>query len=188
MRSSEFQAGQITQLLFYYFSLDIAIALIYPVNRYSVSKINKMYDARSHMCFKIGRVMRRISAFYEERLAPFGLTPSQYLLFNVLWMEDGIGLGELGERVTLDAATLTGLIDRMEKSGYVERQPNPGDRRSVLVFLTPKAREVGPKILAFANELDCKLKKQFTPEEMAVFEKVLNSLASAAIENRNISV
>lgn len=145
-----------------------------------------MYDARSHICFNLGRVIRRINRFYEERLAPFGLTPSQYLIFNVLWMEDGIGLGELGERVTLDAATLTGIIDRMEKSGYVERRPNPDDRRGVLVFLTLKAREIGPQILAFANELDCTLKKRFTPEEMAIFEKVLKSLASAAIENKNI--
>lgn len=144
-----------------------------------------MYDARSHLCFRLGRVMRRISAFYEERLAPFGMTPSQYLLFNVLWTEDGIGLGELGDRVTLDAATLTGLIDRMEKSGYVERRPNPSDRRSVLVFLTPKAREIGPKILVFAKELDSSLKERFTEEEMKTFEKVLNSLACTGIEKRN---
>ncbi len=145
-----------------------------------------MYDARGHICFNLGRVMRRISSYYEARLAPFGLTPSQYLVFNVLWMEDGIGLCELGDRVTLDNATLTGIIDRMEKSGYVLRRPNPDDRRGILVFLTPKAREVGPKILAFASEIDNTLKKRFTPEEMAVFEKVLKSLADAAIENRRI--
>jgi MarR family transcriptional regulator, organic hydroperoxide resistance regulator len=147
-----------------------------------------MYDARAHICFNLGRVVRKINAYYEERLAPFGLTPSQYLIFNILWAQDGIGLGEIGERATLDAATLTGIIDRMEKSGYAERRPNPDDRRSVLVFLTPKARKIGPEILKFATELDNTLRNSSTPEEMVVFESILKSLASAAIENKNVPV
>ncbi len=40
-------------------------------------------------------------------------------------MDDGIRVGELGERVPLDSSTLAGIIDKMERSGYVERRPNP---------------------------------------------------------------
>ncbi len=145
-----------------------------------------MYDARKHICFNMGRAMRRIQAYYEARLAPFGLTPTQFLIFSVLWMEDGIGIGQIGERVTLDNATLTGIIDRMEKSNYVERRPNPEDRRSMLVFLTPKAREIGPRILVFADELDNTLKKGFTPAEMRSFDRVLKSLADATIKEEKI--
>jgi DNA-binding MarR family transcriptional regulator len=65
----------------------------------------------------------------------------------------------------------------MERSGYVERQLNPGDRRSVLVFLTAKAREVGPRILEFADELDASLRQPFSNEEIDTFERVLRSLA-----------
>jgi len=92
-------------------------------------------------------------------------------------MGDGISIGELGERVSLDSSTLTGIIDRMERSGYVERQLNPQDRRSVLVFLTTKAREVGPRILEFADELDATLRHPFSKEDMNAFERVLRSLA-----------
>lgn len=145
-----------------------------------------MSDAINHICFNVGRVMRRINSYYEERLAPFRLTPIQYLIFNVVWKQDGIEISEIGKRAVLDVSTLTGVIDRMAKSGYVERRPNPSDRRSVLIFLTPKAREIGPKIVEFADELDGTLQKCSTPEEMAVFEKVLKSLASTAIENKDI--
>jgi len=136
-----------------------------------------MYDARKHICFNLGRVMRRVYNHYDQRLSPFGLTSPQYFVFNALWMGDGVSIGELGERVSLDTSTLTGIIDRMERNGYVERKPNPGDRRSVLVFLTPKARKIGPHILEFADELDATLKQPFSQEEMDVFERVLKSLS-----------
>lgn len=136
-----------------------------------------MYDARKHICFNIGWVSRRLHEYYEQRLSPFGLTPSQYFVFNALWMADGITVSELGERVFLDSSTLTGVIDRMERNGYVERRPNPDDRRSVLVFLTAKAREVGARIPKLADELDANLRRLFSQEEMETFERVLRSLA-----------
>ncbi len=136
-----------------------------------------MYDARKHICFNVGRVMRRVYDHYEKRLSPFSLTPPQYFVFNALWMGDGISIGKLGERVSLDTSTLTGIVDRMERNGYVERKPNPDDRRSVLVFLTAKAREVGPRILKFADELDATLRHPFSKGEMDTFERVLRSLA-----------
>ena len=135
-----------------------------------------MYDARKHICFNLGRVMRRVYDYYERRLSPFGLTPPQYFVFNALWMSDGITIGELGGRVSLDSSTLTGIIDRMEKGGHVERKPNPDDRRSALVFLTEKARELGPRILEFANELDATLKQPFSKKDMATFERVLRAI------------
>ena len=121
--------------------------------------------------------MRRVYDYYEQRLAPFELTAPQFFVFNALWMGDGISIGELGERTSLDSSTLTGIIDRMERNSYVERKPNLNDRRSVLVFLTPKARELGPHILKFADELDTTLRKSCSRKEMDTFEQVLRELA-----------
>lgn len=136
-----------------------------------------MYDASRHICFNLGRVMRRVYDHYEQRLSAFDLTPAQSFVFNALCMGDGINIGELCERVHLDSSTLTGIIDRMEKNGYLERRPNPDDRRSVQVCLTAKARKLAPRILEFADELDATLRKPFTQKEMEEFEKVLRTLA-----------
>ena len=136
-----------------------------------------MYDASKHICFNLGRVMRRVYDYYDQRLSKFDLTPSQFFVFNALCMGDGITVGEIGERVHLDNSTLTGIIDRMERSGYVERRPNPDDRRSVLVNLTEKAKELAPRILEFADELDTTLRKPFSRQEMDDFETVLRTLA-----------
>jgi MarR family transcriptional regulator, organic hydroperoxide resistance regulator len=135
------------------------------------------YDAREYICFNIGRVMRKVYEHYDSRLSPFGLTTPQFMVFSALWMGDGITIGDLGQRVSLDGSTVTGILDRMEKNDYVERRPNAEDRRSALVFLTEKARKIGPQIAKFADELDSDLRLRFTPNDMAIFERVLKELA-----------
>ena len=134
-----------------------------------------------HICFNVGRVMRRVYEHYDSRLSPFNLTTPQYMVFNALWMGDGITIGELGQRVALDGSTITGILDRMEKNGYVERRPNAEDRRSALVYLTEKAREVGPRVISFADELDAAIRKSFPAQDMAVFERVLRELGRSRI-------
>ena len=140
------------------------------------------YDARDHICFNIGKVMRKVYEHYESRLSPFGLTTPQYLVFNALWMGDGITIGELGQRVALDGSTVTGILDRMEKNGYVERRPNAEDRRSALVYLMDKSRSVGSQIIKFADELDANIRKKFSTRDIAVFERVLRELGESQIQ------
>jgi len=140
--------------------------------------VNKL-DA--YICFNVGRVMRRVYEHYDSRLSPFNLTAPQYMVFNALWIGDGITIGELGQRVALDGSTITGILDRMEKNGYVERRPNAEDRRSALVYLTGKAMEVGPRIISFADELDAAIRKSFPAQDMAVFERVLRELGRSRI-------
>lgn len=136
-----------------------------------------MRDARKNICFNLGRVMRRVQDYYKHRLEPYGLTPPQLFVFNALWTEDGINLSELSDRVYLDNSTLTGIVDRMETSGLVVRRQDPANRRSVCVFLTPKAKEIGPQVLKLADELDELLRRPFSGAQMDNFEKVLRDLA-----------
>jgi len=136
-----------------------------------------MHDPRKNICFNLGRVMRRVQDYYKQRLAPYGLTPPQFFVFNALWAEDGINFTELADRVSLDNSTLTGIVDRMEASGYVQRRQDKENRRSVGVFLTPKAKEVGPTILKLADGLDEVLRKPFSKTQMDNFEHVLRELS-----------
>ncbi|MBN1690265.1 MAG: MarR family transcriptional regulator [Dehalococcoidia bacterium] len=138
-------------------------------------------ELEGYICFNVGRVMRRVYEHYDSRLSPFNLTTPQYMVFSALWIGDGITIGELGQRVALDGSTITGILDRMEKNGYVERRPNTEDRRSALVYLTDKARKVGPRIIGFADELDASIRKNFPAQDMAVFERVLRQLSHSQI-------
>jgi DNA-binding MarR family transcriptional regulator len=69
-------------------------------------------------------------------------TMPRFDLLANLEREDGQTLAALSRRMLVTAGNLTGLVDRAERDGVVERRPDPGDRRLSRVFLTPKGREL----------------------------------------------
>ncbi|MCK5804604.1 MAG: MarR family transcriptional regulator, partial [Lentisphaeria bacterium] len=130
-----------------------------------------MSDPSTQLCFKLGRVVRRVQQYYEARLSPFGITVSQFFVLDALWSRDGITIGELGEKVALDTSTLTGILDRLERSGFAERHQNPADRRSMLVTLTARARDLEAQVMPIVDELDVTLRHPFSAADMCVFER-----------------
>ncbi|MDO8473505.1 MAG: MarR family transcriptional regulator [Dehalococcoidia bacterium] len=133
-------------------------------------------DATRHLCFMLGKVVRRVVNLYHQPLAAYGMTPSQLFVFSALWMEDGINFSDLANKVAIDVSTLTGIIDRMEKRGLVERRPDQKDRRAVRLYLTDKAKETGPAVLKLAEDLDSVLRRPFSPDELEAFERVIKKL------------
>lgn len=81
-------------------------------------------------------------------LAPYHLTYTQYLTLLVLWEKDQQSVSEIGKVLSLDSGTLTPMIKRMEQNGYLARQRSQTDERKVLIYLTPKAKELKEAILA----------------------------------------
>ena len=90
--------------------------------------------------FLLGKAGQQVARRFRERLAAFGVTPPQYAILSVLWDCDGQSGAELGARLVLDSATVTGLIDRLEVSGLAERRADGTDRRVNRVFLTAPGR------------------------------------------------
>ncbi len=131
------------------------------------------------ICFKLSKVMRRIHRYYEVALAPYEITPVQFYVLNALFEADGQKFKDLAENVCMDGSTLTGILDRMERGGFVERRPDPDDRRSLLIFLTEKAIRLGPEMVESAARLDREIKERFAREKFAAFIGVLDSLFDA---------
>src|SRR5687767_7221490 len=90
--------------------------------------------------FLLGKAYQHITAATKQRLAPYGITPVQFALLHVLWDQDGQSGAAVGERLQLDSATITGVIDRLVHAGLVERRPDPTDRRVNRIFLTGEAQ------------------------------------------------
>ena len=79
----------------------------------------------------------------ERFFAPFGITIPQYNILVILRdQEAGLSQVEISERQLVDRSNMTGLIDRLEKRGLVKRTDHPRDRRTYLVKLTPKGRDL----------------------------------------------
>src|SRR5262249_51250781 len=89
--------------------------------------------------FAIGKAQQQVMRAAREGLAPYGITPVQFAILKVLWERDGLSGAELCARLVLDSATVTGLLDRLETGGWLERRADPGgDRRMSRVYLTEK--------------------------------------------------
>lgn len=79
---------------------------------------------------------------------PHGLTEAQFNVLNVLGpAPDGLSQRELSELLVVDRSNVTGLLDRMEKAGWVRRTDHPEDRRVYLVTLTAIGRQLWQKVL-----------------------------------------
>ena len=77
---------------------------------------------------------------YTPYLKPLGITYTQYIVFMVLWEEDGIRVSDLCRRLYLDNGTVTPLLKKMEAEGYIDRVRESRDERVVTVRLTEKGR------------------------------------------------
>ena len=87
---------------------------------------------------QIHQVCQRIWHAVLSRNGLEDLAGARGRVIFALWNEDNIPIKNLVEKTSLDKATLTGIIDRLERDGYVKRIPSPGDKRSTLISRTGK--------------------------------------------------
>jgi MarR family transcriptional regulator, organic hydroperoxide resistance regulator len=96
--------------------------------------------------FLLAKCSQAGSKFWTQKVAPLGVTAVQAMVLSFLSEADMITLRQLGERIVLDSATLTGILDRLEGMGYLERQSNPEDRRSTMICLTFEGKGLADNI------------------------------------------
>ncbi len=75
-------------------------------------------------------------------LRPLNVSAAGGLVLGILRDHGSMSPSELGERLIVTRATVTGLLDSLEQRGFVRRSPNPADRRSLVVEITPAGLEV----------------------------------------------
>ncbi len=100
----------------------------------------------NQLCFPLYAASRKIVSAYTPYLKPLGITYTQYITFMVLWEEDGLFVGDICSRLHLDNGTLTPLLKKMEKQGFVVRRRDETDERKVRVFLTDEGRAMKERV------------------------------------------
>ena len=93
-----------------------------------------------------------------------------------LWGNDGVPIKTLCEKTSLDKSTLTGIIDRLERDGYIERKPSETDKRSTLISLTGKEQEFAKNVQKVSNQMNKIFYKGFTDEEISQFDSMLERI------------
>lgn len=106
------------------------------------------------VCFALAVASRSVIALYRPLLEPMGLTHPQYLVMLALWEREPRTVGDLAGALSLEPATLSPLLKRLESAGYVTRTRRTDDERALDVSLTEagralrsRAEQVPPAIL-----------------------------------------
>ncbi len=108
----------------------------------------------NQVCFALAVAARTVISVYRPLLEPMNLTHPQYLVMLALWQDAPLSVTELSRRLELDPGTLSPLLKRLEAAGYLTRERDPGDERSLAVRLTPagvalraQAEQIPPAIV-----------------------------------------
>jgi MarR family transcriptional regulator, organic hydroperoxide resistance regulator len=132
------------------------------------------------ICFALYSASSSVTRRYRPLLEPLGLTYPQYLVMLVLWEKTPRTVGELGEALGLDSATLTPLLKRLEAGGLVSRKRDPADERRVLVEPTARGAALRERAKAIPKAMACQL--PLSQDELINLHGTLNRLSRSLRE------
>ncbi len=110
---------------------------------------------------------------------------SQTLILMVLLNKDSVKMNELARLLGLSRANATGLVDRLEARGIVERRHSTEDRRVVLVSLTRKGRRTAAKLNDARRRGLARMMRRVPPKNLAVFIETLEQMAMGLAETQS---
>jgi DNA-binding MarR family transcriptional regulator len=90
--------------------------------------------------------------------------------------DEGIQVSELAKRARVRKQSMAQSVEQLEKLGYLERRPDPGDRRARLVFLTERGKGVRPVAVKAGREVERQWAKLTSPEQIEDLRGSLQTL------------
>jgi DNA-binding MarR family transcriptional regulator len=122
--------------------------------------------------------LRNLDQLFNRAIQPLGLTIIEWYILRALYERDGQHASELARAVGRAATSFTPNLDKLQQKGYIERRPDPTDRRAVHIYLTDLAEGHRKEVLATAKEIDLEIRKLFGADEFDTFLSVLAVIQS----------
>lgn len=94
--------------------------------------------------------------------------------------DNPITASQLGEQLGITAQGAAKVVDEMVEAGYVERRPDPGDRRAKRLHLAPRGVEMFAEVRAFHAEFEQRLADELGPDQVAAVRAVLSHIIDSA--------
>lgn len=110
---------------------------------------------------------------FNSRLAPHGITYRQMQVLGWLALEGELTQADLAARMFIEPPSLVGVLDRMERSGWIARRACPDDRRKKWIVAQPAAEQAWKKITACGRELRRQATTGMSKAEVATLRKLL---------------
>jgi DNA-binding MarR family transcriptional regulator len=126
--------------------------------------------------FLLAKAYQKAHGNLKKRLHPYGLTPIQNLILEALREEDGLSAGDIGKRLVLDNATLSGVLERLAERGWIEKQTDPNDKRLLRIYLTNKAKALQSELGEERDNANEEILRTLSVEEKVLLKRLLRDV------------
>jgi DNA-binding MarR family transcriptional regulator len=151
--------------------------------RIRTSGLEAGFSLDESLGFLVNQLGKKLAASFNERLAEYGLTTTQWGVLACLWGENGLSQRELSRRSGIDPATLTEMLKRMEARGLVHRERDPDNNRLQRVYLTEHDTTLRDTLAADAAAVNRLATTDFSEAERAQLLRLLRrALSNIALE------
>lgn len=107
----------------------------------------------NQLCFPIYAASRLVTRLYQPELDKYKLTYPQYVILLILWQQDGVTVGEIGQQAILNNNTLTPILKRMADNNLIERRRDDWDERKVRIYLTDYGNSLQQSLSCLPSQL-----------------------------------
>ena len=87
------------------------------------------------------------------KLAPHGISTGQWSILRVLWEEEDLSQVEVAQRMNVEKASITSVLNQMARKGLVSKRLNRDDRRKIKIALTVKGRQLKDELLPYTTQI-----------------------------------
>lgn len=119
------------------------------------------------------RAYQAFESYTDENVRQLGLTSPQFDVIATLGNTTGMTMNTLAEKTLVTKGTLTGIVDRLEKKGFVRREVPEGDRRCFVIVLTPEGEQLFEQV--FPAQI-AYIKERFDKLDLSDLEEILSAL------------
>jgi DNA-binding MarR family transcriptional regulator len=135
------------------------------------------YEMPGHL---IRRLSQQSNQVFQDEMKRIGadVTSVQFASMQAIELHGEMEQSQIAQSIHYDKATIGGVIDRLEKRGWVERKANPKDRRAKLVTLTREGRKALEEITPVVNALQDQVVANLNDDERAMFIQLARKVVS----------
>lgn len=135
--------------------------------------------------FLLNKTQNAVLIHFRSKLDEYNVTPVQYSVLKCLWDEDMRSPKQISQEISLDASTVTGILDRLENKNLVKRMPSITDRRTLIITLTEEGRALQADIDRVILEANHDVLADLSADEQSTLKSWLERICETCYNMRS---
>jgi DNA-binding MarR family transcriptional regulator len=145
------------------------------------------YDLPTHPAHVLRRAHQRATMIFQQRLGAHDLTPTQMAALATILRHGELSQNRLGRLTAMDPSTISIVVRKLLKNGWVKRSGSADDQRLAIIRLTPEGVRFTVDLLAESVEVGRRVLAPLTPGEQVLFMEMLHRVADGEEEGGDLT-